>query len=176
MRYIDGPVVECDLHLTADPARVWELVTNIELPVRFSTELRRVQWLDGTRGPTLGARFEGHNQHPALGEWRTVSHIVRLDEPRVFGWVVLDPDNRFGGGPADPGHPGAAWQYRLTAEGDGCRLAHSVRIGPGRTGLSMVIDQAPENEEQIIARRLAALRDAMTATLQGIRGLAEQPR
>ncbi|MGK5519668.1 SRPBCC family protein [Micromonospora sp. URMC 107] len=176
MRYVDGPAVECDLHLAADPAQVWELVTDIELPVRFSSELRRVRWLDGSEGPKLGARFEGHNQHPALGEWRTISHIVRFDEPRVFGWVVLDPDNRFGGGPADPTRPGATWQYRLTAEDGGCRLSHSVRIGPSRTGLSLVIDRAPEHEEEVIARRLAALRDAMTDTLRGIRSLAEQPR
>ncbi|KAB1153017.1 SRPBCC family protein [Micromonospora sp. DT46] len=176
MRYVDGPAVECDLHVAADPARVWELVTDIELPARFSPELRRVRWLDGSQGPTLGARFEGHNHHPALGEWRTISHVVRFDAPRVFGWVVLDPDDRFGGGPTDLDQPGATWQYRLTAEGGGCRLSHSVRIGPGRTGLSLVIDRAPENEEQVIARRLDALRDAMTGTLQGIRDLAEQPR
>ncbi|WP_433393697.1 hypothetical protein [Micromonospora sp. KLBMP9576] len=90
--------------------------------------------------------------------------------------MVTNPDNRFGGGPADPGRPGARWQFRVDAEDDGCRLPHSVRIGPTRTGLSMVIDQAPEHEEQIIERRLTALHDAMTTTLQGIRGLAEQPR
>ncbi|WP_441178175.1 SRPBCC family protein [Micromonospora sp. SD12] len=176
VRYVDGPAVECDLHLAADPARVWELVTDIELPARFSSELLRVSWLDDARGPALGARFEGHNQHPALGEWRTISHVVQFDQPRVFGWVVTDPDNRFGGGPADLTRPGATWQYRLTPEGDGCRLSHSVRIGPTRTGLSLVIDQAPEHEEEIIERRLAALREAMTGTLEGIRGLAEQPR
>ncbi|MFG1777705.1 SRPBCC family protein [Micromonospora sp. NPDC049048] len=176
MRYVDGPAVECDLHLAADPARVWELVTDIELPARFSPELRRVRWLDGSGGPALGARFEGYNHHPLLGEWRTVSHVVLYDEPRVFGWVVTDPDDRFGGGPPDPGHPGASWQYRLVAEDDGCRLSHSVRIGPSRTGLSLIIDQAPENEEEIIERRLGALREAMAGTLRGIRDLAEQPR
>ncbi|MEU6074214.1 SRPBCC family protein [Micromonospora sp. NPDC047074] len=174
MRYVDSPAVECDLHLAADPARVWELVTDIELPPRFSPELRRVRWLDDHRRAALGARFEGHNHHPALGEWRTISHIVRFDEPRAFGWVVLDPDDRFGGGPPDLDNPGATWQFRLVPEQDGCRLFLSARIGPGRTGLSLVIDRAPENEEQIIERRLAALRDGMTATLQGIRDLAEQ--
>ncbi|SCL44388.1 Polyketide cyclase / dehydrase and lipid transport [Micromonospora citrea] len=176
MRYVDGPTVECDLHVAADPARVWKLVTDVELPTRFSPELRRVRWLDGSSGPALGARFEGHNHNPALGEWRTISHVVRFDEPRVFGWLVLDPDNRFGGGPADPEHPAATWQFRLTPERDGCRLSQWVRIGPGRTGLSLFIDRAPENEEKIIEFRLAALREAMTTTLQGIRNLAERPR
>ncbi|MGK5671671.1 SRPBCC family protein [Micromonospora sp. URMC 106] len=175
MRYVDGPTVECDLHLAADPARVWRLVTDIELPARFSPELRRVRWLDGDRGPALGARFEGHNHHPLLGEWRTVSQVVRFDEPEVFGWVVLDPDDRFGGGPVDLAYPAATWQFRLNPEEDGCRLSHLVRIGPGRTGLSLFIDRAPENEEQIIEHRLTALRDGMTATLRGIRNLAEQP-
>ncbi|MGW4499065.1 SRPBCC family protein [Micromonospora sp. NPDC004336] len=176
MRYVDGPTVECDLHVAADPALVWKLVTDVELPTRFSPELRRVRWLDGSAGPALGARFEGHNHNPALGEWRTISQVVRFDEPRVFGWLVLDPDNRFGGGPADPERPAATWQFRLTPEGDGCRLAQRVRIGPGRTGVSLFIDRAPEHEEKIIEFRLAALREAMTTTLQGIRDLAERPR
>ncbi|MEU3458173.1 SRPBCC family protein [Micromonospora sp. NPDC006766] len=175
MRYADGPAVECDLHLAADPTRVWGLVTDIELPARFSPELLKVRWLGDSRGPALGAQFEGHNQHPALGEWRTVSHVVRFDAPRVFGWVVVDPDNRFGDEPADPRRPGATWQFRVTPEGAGCRLTHSARIGPSRTGLSLVIDRAPEHEEAIIERRLAALRDGINATLQGIKAVAEAP-
>lgn len=59
MRYADGPQVECDVHVAADPARVWELVTDIELPTRFSPELRSVRWLDGATGPVPGARSRG---------------------------------------------------------------------------------------------------------------------
>ncbi|MEU7971636.1 SRPBCC family protein [Micromonospora sp. NPDC049089] len=175
MRYADGPTIECDLHVAADPARVWDLVTDIELPARFSQELRRVRWLDDCDRPTLGARFEGENHHPLLGEWQTVSHVVRLDAPRVFAWVVVDEAGRFGGGPADPERPGSTWQFRLVEEAGGCRLTHSVRIGPGRTGLSLIIDRAPEQEEVIIERRTAALREAMFTTLEGIKALAETP-
>lgn len=175
MRYADSPAIECQLHVAADPARVWDLVTDIELAARFSPELRQTRWLDDCDGPTLGARFEGHNDHPLLGQWRTVSHVVDFDAPRVFGWVVVDEDEQFGGGPADPARPGSRWQFRLVEEEGGCRLTHSARIGPGRTGLSVIIDRAPEHEEVIIERRMAALREAMTTTLQGIKTLAETP-
>ncbi|MEV6304193.1 SRPBCC family protein [Actinoplanes sp. NPDC051861] len=162
--------------MAADSARVWELVTDISVPARFSPELYRTRWLSGHRSPAVGARFEGWNSHPAIGEWRTVAHVLWFDAPRLFGWVVLDEDNRFGGGPVDPERPGATWQFRVTEVDGGCRLSQSVRIGPGRSGLSLVIERAPDQEEQIVARRLAALRDGMTATLNGIKREAEQTR
>lgn len=151
----------------ADQARVWELVTDIELPARHSTELRRVRWL------SEGAVFEGHNRHPLLGDWRTHCHVVERDAPRAFSWVVLDPDDRFGGGSPNPARPGATWRYDLAPEGGAVRVRHSVRIGPGRTGLNLAIEMAPEHEEQVIESRLAALREAMTETLTRIKALAE---
>ncbi|MEU6024735.1 SRPBCC family protein [Micromonospora sp. NPDC048871] len=174
MRYADSPAIECQLHVAADPARVWALVTDIELAARLSPELQQTRWLDDCDGPSLGARFEGFNDHPLLGRWRTVSHVVHFDAPHHFGWVVVDEDGQFGGGPADLERPGSTWQFRLVEEEGGCRVVHSARIGPGRTGLSVIIDSAPEHEEAIIERRTAALREAMTNTLQGIKTLAEK--
>ena len=43
--------------------RVWALVTDIDLPARFSSEFQGATWLDD--GPAVGARFVGHNHHPA---------------------------------------------------------------------------------------------------------------
>src|SRR4051794_37882428 len=110
MRYADGPSVECEVYVEAEPARLWKLVTDIELPARFSPELRRVRWLAGATRPVMGACFEGHNHNALLGEWRTVSQVVEFDAPRAFGWTVVDPDGRFGSGPAESGTPMATWR------------------------------------------------------------------
>lgn len=161
MRYEDGPSVEVDIHIDASPAKVWELVTDINMPARFSTEFKGARWLDGD-GPRAGARFAGTNEHPAIGAWETVSFVVHHDAERRFGWAVIDADI-----------PAASWRFDLEPDGDGTRLRQWMRMGPARSGLNVAIDAMPDKEERIIERRLAEHRANMTATLEGIKALAE---
>jgi uncharacterized protein YndB with AHSA1/START domain len=163
-----------EVRVRAALSSVWDLVTDIELPARFSPELRRVRWLDGAVRPVLGARFEGHNHNQVLGEWRTVSYVVELAAPRVFGWAVVDPDGRFGDVGPGPEAPMATWRFELAPEADGVRVRLGVRIGPARSGLSLAIDRMPDREAVIIQRRLADLRTGIQATLAGIRSMAER--
>ncbi|MBY8879543.1 SRPBCC family protein [Actinacidiphila acidipaludis] len=173
MRLAEGPGVGCAVHVEADVARVWELVTDIRLPARLSPELRRVAWMGEADRPLVGARFEGWNHHPQLGEWRTVSHVVELDEPRVFAWAVTDADGRYGEPTLDPARCMASWRFELEPEAGGTRLRLSVRIGPGRSGVSLALDHRPDREEEIVAFRLNELRAGMEATLRGIKSAAE---
>ncbi|EIF00627.1 SRPBCC family protein [Saccharomonospora glauca] len=163
----------CEIVVETTPERLWELVSDIETPTRFSPELQRVRWLDGVTGPKPGARFEGHNRNDILGEWRTVSHVVAFDPPRVFSWAVVDPDGRFGDHDADPAKPIATWRFELQPRDGGVLLRHGVRLGPARSGMTKVIEARPEKKDEIIGRRLADLRTAMEATLRGIKELAE---
>ncbi len=39
-------------------------------------ELQGVEWLDAANEPAVGARFHGHNQHDAQGEWSITSHVI----------------------------------------------------------------------------------------------------
>lgn len=160
MRYADGPSAEVEIYIDAPPARVWDLVSDIELPARFSEELQGAQWLDET--PAVGARFQGRNRHPAVGEWETTSYVVAYEPERTFAWAVGDPDR-----------PGASWRFELAPEGSGTRLKQSMRMGPARSGLNAAIDAMPDKEERIIARRLDEHRKNMTATIEGIKALAE---
>ncbi|MGJ3558742.1 SRPBCC family protein [Streptomyces sp. INA 01156] len=174
VRFADGPRVHCDVHVEAALPGVWELVTDVHLPARLSPELQRVVWLDGADRPVVGARFEGYNRHDKLGEWRTVSHVVEVDEPWVFAWAVTDADGRFGEPTLDPAKPMASWRYELEAEGEGTRLRQSALIGPGRNGVTLAIERWPDQEEEIISFRLKELHAGMEATLHGIKSLAEE--
>ncbi|MFJ9774949.1 SRPBCC family protein [Kitasatospora sp. NPDC101157] len=184
MRYADGPGTQSEVLVEAPVERVWALVTDIELPARLSPELQRVAWLDGAHGgvdgtggadgPVLGARFEGFNSRPDLRDWRTVSEVVELAEHRVFAWAVMDADGRFGDPVSEVGGALARWRFDLIPEGGGTRLRHSVAIGPGRSGVTLAIEARPEAEEKIVAFRLGELRTGMTATLDGVKSLAEQ--
>ena len=86
-RYADTPTVEVQAWIAAPQERVWELVSDIALMPRMSSELQSVEWLDGATGPAPGARFVGRSKHKALGEWATTSHIVEFEPPRVFAWA-----------------------------------------------------------------------------------------
>ncbi|MER5638972.1 SRPBCC family protein [Kitasatospora sp. NPDC002227] len=174
MRFTDGPSTHCDTLINASAERVWQLVTDIELPIRLSPELHRVTWLDGAEGPALGARFEGHNRSELLGDWRTVSHVVELAELSAFAWAVTDEDGRYGAPTQDPAAALATWRFDLAPEADGVRLRQSVRIGPGNSGVTTAIERWPDKEEYILDFRLNDLRTAMAANLADIKSRAEQ--
>jgi len=162
MRYADGPTAEAEVHVDAPPEAVWALVTDINLPARFSSEFQGAEWLDGVTEATVGALFAGHNQHPAIGEWTTTSEIVACEPCREFAWSV--------GGAAEPA---ATWRFELEPDGDGTRLRQRMRMGPARSGLNVAIDAMPDKEERIVARRQAEHTANMQATVEGIKALAE---
>ncbi len=160
MKYADGPVAAAAVVVSADIGTVWDLVTDINLPAGYSSEFRGATWLDD--GPRLGARFRGRNRHEAIGEWETTSFITSYEPPRRFGWDVGDPD-----------HPAASWRFELEQHAGQTQVRYQARLGPAPSGLTVAITAMPDKEERIIARRLAELEANMTATLGGIKELAE---
>jgi hypothetical protein len=168
MRLADGPHVECEIEIVAEPKRVWELVSDISTSTRYSPELQEVEWLDGAEGPAVGACFAGRNRNDHLGEWRTISRVVEMTEPRTFRWEVIYGDQ-------ENAEALAIWTYTLepAAEGSGTRLRHGMRIGAARGPLHDFVEKYPEKEEQIIDGRLALLRTGIEATLAGVKAEAE---
>lgn len=164
MKYADGPSAEVEVLIDAPAQRVWDLVTDLNFPARFSTEFKGADWVDD--GPALGARFVGRNEHAALGEWQTTSWVNRYEPLREFGWAVSDPDI-----------PSATWWFVLDEvdEDDGrVRLRQGGRMGPAPSGLTIAITAMPEKEERIVARRLEEWERNMRATLDGIKAAAEE--
>jgi uncharacterized protein YndB with AHSA1/START domain len=162
MRYADGPETEVQVHVNAPVARVWELISDVDLPGRFSEEFQGAEWLDGAAGPAVGVRFKGRNHHPEIGEWETVSFITECEHERVLAWAVNDPDQ-----------PGSSWRFELEPDGDGTRLRQRGRLGPGPSGTSVEIELSPDDEERIVERRLAEHRVNMQRTVEGIKQVAE---
>jgi hypothetical protein len=139
-------------------------VSDISLPVRFSHELKAVEWLDGATSPAVGARFAGCNHHPAAGEWETTCTIVAFEPEREIAWAV-----------GDPSHPSASWRFSLSPapDGDGVELRQWCRLGPAPSGLTPAIEAMPDKEERIVARRLEEHRANMQRTVEGVKALAE---
>jgi Polyketide cyclase / dehydrase and lipid transport len=162
LRYRDCPTTQAEVMVAAAPPVVWALVCDIQLPARFSPEFNGAQWLDGASSPAPGARFIGHNHHPAAGRWQTTSTICEYEPGHLLGWAV-----------GDPSWPGARWRFVLDPGAAGTRLTQWMQIGPGPSGLTPVIEAMPGKESRILHRRLAEHHASMTATLAGIKELAE---
>ena len=155
------PGVTVEIDITAAPARVWEFVSDLNVPAQFSTEFLGAAWGDAD-GLRVGASFVGRNRLEGVGEWETTSYVVACDPPWVLAWNVSHPDR-----------PGAQWRFELEPLGDGTRLRQHVTIGPGMSGTSRAMGQHPEHAQQILARRREQLRRNMELTTQGIKRLAE---
>jgi hypothetical protein len=162
LRYSDCPATQAELMIAASPTVVWRLVCDIQLPARFSTEFDGGEWLDGVSEPSPGARFTGRNSHPAVGEWETTSTICEYEPGQVLSWAVGDAE-----------WPSARWRFTLAAGDGGTRLTQWMQIGPGPSFLSQAIEAMPDKESRILRRRLAEHQTNMTATLAGIKQLAE---
>jgi hypothetical protein len=162
LRYSDCPTTEVSVRIAASADAVWPLVSDIQLPARFSSEFLGADWLDGVTAPAVGARFVGRNAHPAIGEWQTTSTICDYEPGRRFGWMVGDAD-----------HPSATWRFTLEPDGEGTTLTQWMQIGPARSGINPAIEANPDKESKILHRRLAEHRANMQTTLAGIKQIVE---
>jgi hypothetical protein len=156
-KFADLPTVETSAVINAPAERIWSLITDISFPSYFSDEFQGGEWLD--QPPALGSRFVGRNSNPVIGDWETTSTVDVYEPLRPFGYLVGDPDQ-----------PGARWRYDLEpSEEGGVRVTMAARMGPGRSGVTWLIHQNPEMEEQIVSTRLAQWRKNMDAVLAGIK-------
>lgn len=154
--------VEVFVDILAPVERVWDLVSDITLMPELSTELQRVEWAPGFDRPRLGAQFFGTNRHAGVGTWTTRSHVTECDPPRTFQWTVGDVNS-----------PAAVWRFDLVPATVGTRLRYSARLGPGKSGVTMMIEREPHRAEQIVASRLGQFDAAMRAVVAGIKRMAE---
>lgn len=159
---LDGPGASVEIDIDARPDDVWKLVTDIDLPAKFSSELESAHWNDDATEAAVGATFTGSNKNSRIGEWDITCHVIECDRPRAFAWNTVDRDV-----------PGATWRYHLEAIAGATRLRHSVTIGPGPSGLKTYVESDPANAAAAIDSRMANLRRNMQAVVDGIKATAE---
>jgi Polyketide cyclase / dehydrase and lipid transport len=161
-KYSDCPTTAVSTHIAATIESVWELVSDISLPTRWSSEVQATSWLDDANGPTCGARFAGRNAHAAIGEWEVVCTVTRFESNRCFEWSVGEPE-----------YPSAVWRFVIEGADGSVVLRQEFQMGPAPSGLNIAIDAMPEKESRIIARRLAEHQTNMLANLEGIKAVLE---
>ncbi len=164
-RYADRPTVQVETTIAASPDEVWQLVADPLLMPQLSDELHAVEWEAEPVTVDVGARFVGHNRHPSIGEWSTVSTVVECEPPTRFAWAVGEPEE-----------PAALWRFTLSPDDGGTRLTQSMQMGPARSGLSLAIDAMPDKEQQIVFVRMREHEGHMRQTLAAIKARLEQSR
>ncbi|MCP5035689.1 MAG: hypothetical protein GY939_28150 [Actinomycetia bacterium] len=158
----DGPGTVVEVDIKAPIGEIWKLVTDIDLPARFSTEFLGAEWTGDSTGPALGATFCGRNRHKAIGEWSVPCFVDVFSSGTHFGWCT-----------SDAGNPGARWRFELEAIAGCVRLRFRMIIGPGPSGISAAIEAMPDKEPKILARRINEHRGNMQTVVDGVKELAE---
>jgi hypothetical protein len=103
------PTDSVTVHIAAPPDAVWALVSDITNTGRFNAETFEAEWLEGSTGPDVGARFRGHVKRNGRGPtYWTKCTVVTCEPGREFTFVVGTPKN----------HP-MTWGYRFEPAGDG---------------------------------------------------------
>jgi len=167
MKYAECPTVTVSAEIDAPAVAVWDLVSDIGLSSRFSSEVSGAEWLDGAPGPALGARFVGHSAHDAIGSWSTTCIVTGFEPHGLFEWSVIGRD----------GDVSSIWRYTISGPEEGpVHLDHWFQMGPGRGGLNHAIEAMPDKEDRIVARRLDEHRANMERVVDGVKELAEEAR
>ena len=162
MRYRDCPTVEVEERIVGDPAAIWALVTDINLPARFSDELHTVEWIDGATDVAVGNRFRGSNNNELMGDWQTECEVIEVEPGRRWAYQVQGP---YG--------VAATWGFEVDPGRDAVTVRQFARMGPGPSGLTIAIESMPDKESRIVSRRLSQWRTNIAANLAGIRQILE---
>jgi Polyketide cyclase / dehydrase and lipid transport len=162
MRYRDQPTIEVTQRVRCDVSTAWDLVTDINLPARCSSELQAVEWLDRANKVAVGARFRGRNKHEAFGDWATVCEVVEVEDQRRWVYNVVGPEGT-----------SATWGFEVEPTSDGVLVRQWGRMGPGPSGLTPAIVAMPDKEARIVSNRLAEWQQNMAANLEQVRSQAE---
>jgi hypothetical protein len=109
------------VEIDADPAVVWELVSDLPRMGDLSPENTGGTWLRGATGPAVGVRFRGANRR-GWRRWSTAVVVVECEPSRRFAFDV-----------SSVGLPVARWEYDVAPRaGGGCTVTETWRDRRGR--------------------------------------------
>jgi hypothetical protein len=108
------------VHMSASPQAVWELVSDVTNTGKFSPETFEAEWIEGSTGPAVGARFRGHVKRNGKGPvYWTKCTVTECEPGQVFAFGV---DGRPGGTPVN------IWRYAFAPSGDGTDVTESFNL------------------------------------------------
>ena len=160
-RIQDGPGVVAEIDTDARPRQVWEVISDINMPAKFSDEFTGADWLSDDE-IAAGAIFRGRSAISDGREWETNCIVTEWVERETFEWRTTDPEN-----------PGAIWRFDLAEQGAGSRLRFSMVIGKENNSTAPRAMADPSLENQILFERRLIHKANMQRVLEGVKALVD---
>ena len=160
-RIQDGPGVVAEIDTDARPRQVWEVISDINMPAKFSDEFAGADWLSDDE-IAAGAIFCGRSATSDGREWETNCIVTEWVERETFEWRTTDPEN-----------PGAIWRFDLAEQGTGSRLRFSMVIGKENNSTAPRAMADPSLENQILFERRLIHKANMQRVLEGVKALVD---
>jgi uncharacterized protein YndB with AHSA1/START domain len=147
-----------EVAVAASPERVFGLISDITRMGDWSPETIRGEWVPPYDAPAVGARFRGTNRSPNGREWTTECEITECEPGRSFVFRV-----QLAGG------QGSEWGYRISPDGNGCRVEEFFSNERADSFLRRTVQKLAMG----IADRQAHNEQGMRETLSRIKAAAE---
>jgi len=144
---------EVKMTISATPELLYALVTDVTRMGEWSPECRRCEWLDGASGPSVGARFRGHNRI-ARYRWTTTSQVTAAEPGREFAFNVVEE-----------GRESTRWRYLFEPSDEGTVVTESYEFC-WAPWVHVVTN--------ILMRRDRGLQRGMERTLRRLKAAAEE--
>jgi hypothetical protein len=147
---------EVSVTVAAPAEAAYDLVAEMTRMGEWSPETAQLEWIEGSTGPAVGARFVGHNISGPFNllKWSRKGTVLAADRGREFAFAT-----------EEGGREGTVWSYRFEpADGGGTRVTESYRVE--WIPLWARIVDVPTNRAQ-------QLRDGMRHTLEQLKIAAE---
>lgn len=145
----------CSVVVEAPAERLYGMVADMPRMGEWSPETRLVEWVEGSTGPVVGARFVGHNQGGPRGllKWSRRGTVLTADPGREFAFAT-----------EEGGQEGVVWRYRFEPVEGGTRVTESYEVH--RIPVWARIVDVPTN-------RVCELREGLQRTLDQLKQVAE---
>ena len=106
------------VHMSATPAAVWDLVSDITRIGEFSPETFEARWTRGSTGPEVGAWFKGHVKRNGVGPtYWSLCRVTRCEVEEVFEFAVGTEEMNVNN-----------WGYRLEPKDGGTLVTEYFRL------------------------------------------------
>jgi RNA polymerase sigma-70 factor (TIGR02960 family) len=110
---------EATIHIDAPPEKCWDLVSDVTNTSRISAETFDAEWLEGSSGPAVGAKFRGHVKRNGRGPtYWTKCTVVACELGREFTFVLgNNPDKAM-----------MTWGYKFAPSDGGTDVTESYAM------------------------------------------------
>lgn len=153
------PVLEQSVEISAPPADVWTLVSDVCRMPEWSPQVTSTRLRKGFETCELGTQFTNRNLFGEL-EWTTHAEIVRFEPERELAFRVEEN--------------WAIWSFHLAASGAGTTLTQRREVPEGITELSRELTDGFMGGQDAFSESLLS---GMQDTLDRIKVAAEaEPR